>query len=75
MVNASQKPGSYLIVAESLENMDSSVNEYHAAEAILHYAGTPVIRNQPKATPNLLTLSVQCDTQLSISVLSTLYKS
>lgn len=75
MVNASQKPGSYLIVTESLENMDSSVNEYYAAEAILHYAGTPVIRNQPKATQNLLTLSVQCDIQLSISVLSTLYKS
>lgn len=61
LVNASQKPGSYLIVAESLENMDSSVNEYHAAEAILHYAGTPVIRNPPKATPNLCTLSAQCD--------------
>lgn len=41
--------------------MDSSVHEYHAAEAILHYAGTPVIRNPPKETPNLCTLSVQCD--------------
>lgn len=41
--------------------MDSSVDEYHAAEAILHYAGTPVIRNPPKATPNMCTLSAQCD--------------
>lgn len=54
MIYASQKPGSYLIVAESLENMDSSVNEYHAAEAILYYAGTPVIRNPPKATPKFV---------------------
>lgn len=61
LVNASREPGSYLLVAESLEKLDSSVDEYHAAEAILHYTGSPVINNPPKATPNSCTLSIPCD--------------
>lgn len=62
LVNAAQSPGSYLIVAESLEDLDPSVDEYHAAEAILHYVGTPVISNPPKSTPNSCTLPMPCTT-------------
>ncbi|XP_078312878.1 uncharacterized protein LOC111102119 [Crassostrea virginica] len=61
-VHAVQEPGTYLLVAESLEVLDPSVDEYHAAEAILHYAKTPYISNPPKATPNTCTLSKPCIT-------------
>ena len=57
-----QEPSSYLLVAESLEVLDSALDEYHAAEAILHYAKTPYISNPPKATPNTCTLSKPCIT-------------
>ena len=49
-------------MAESLEVLDSSVDEYHAAEAILHYAKTPYIYNPPKATPNICTSTKPCIT-------------
>lgn len=52
-VQTNQEPGSYLLVAESLEILDPTKNEYHAAEAILHYSGTPIINNPPKAIPNI----------------------
>ena len=60
--HAVQEPSFYLLVAESLEVLDSSLDEYHAAEAILHYAKTPYISNPPKATPNTCTLSKPCIT-------------
>lgn len=61
-VQANQEPGTYLLVAESLEALNSSIDEYHVAEAILHYAGTPVIKSPPKATPNICTPSKPCNT-------------
>ncbi|XP_078312879.1 uncharacterized protein LOC111102118 [Crassostrea virginica] len=61
-LQAVQEPSTYLLVAESLEVLDSSVDEYHAAEAILHYAKTPYISNPPKATPNICTSTKPCIT-------------
>mgnify|MGYP003686564855 FL=1 len=59
---ADQEPGSYLFVAETLEVLGSSVDEYHAAEAILHYANTPNITNTQKATSNKCSPSRPCIT-------------
>ena len=61
-VHAVQEPGTYLLVAEGLEVLETSVDEYHAAEAILHYANTPYISNPPKAIPKTCTLSKLCIT-------------
>lgn len=62
ILHANQEPGTYLLVAESLEVLNSSVDEYHVAEAIVHYSGTLVINNPPKATPNICTPSKPCNT-------------
>ena len=61
-VQAEQEPGNYLLVAESLEVLETSVDEYHAAEAILHYAYPPYLSNPPKAIPNTCTPSKPCIT-------------
>lgn len=53
-VQANQEPGTYLLVAESLEALNSSIDEYHVAEAILHYAGTPVIKKSTKSNTKYL---------------------
>lgn len=62
ILHANQEPGTYLLVAESLEVLNPSVDEYHVAEAIVHYSGTPVMNNPPKATPNICTPSKPCNT-------------
>ncbi|XP_061179028.1 uncharacterized protein LOC133187625 [Saccostrea echinata] len=49
-VRTSKEPDTYLFVAESLEVLDPSLNEYHAAEAIIHYKGSP-FKYPSKATP------------------------
>ena len=61
-LRAEQEPRSYLFVAETLEVLGSSVDEYHAAEAILHYANTPYIANPQKATSNRCSPSRPCIT-------------
>ncbi|XP_061171791.1 uncharacterized protein LOC133181279 [Saccostrea echinata] len=50
ILNAVQRPGTYLIVAESIEVLSS--NQYHAAEAILQYKNIPYNYPNTKATPN-----------------------
>ncbi|CAG2254490.1 unnamed protein product [Mytilus edulis] len=49
LLNADEPPGSYLLVAETLEVY--SENEYHAAEAIIHYKNADINPNPPKVTP------------------------
>ncbi|CAG2254481.1 unnamed protein product [Mytilus edulis] len=46
LLNADEPPGSYLLVAETLEVY--SENEYHAAEAIIHYKNADINLNPPK---------------------------
>ncbi|XP_071149663.1 uncharacterized protein [Mytilus edulis] len=47
LLNADEPPGTYLLVAETLEVY--SENEYHAAEAIIHYQNAEINLNPPKA--------------------------
>ncbi|CAG2240675.1 unnamed protein product [Mytilus edulis] len=48
LLNADEPPGTYLLVAETLEVY--SENEYHAAEAIIHYKNADINPNPRKVT-------------------------
>ncbi|VDI80898.1 Hypothetical predicted protein [Mytilus galloprovincialis] len=48
LLNADEPLGTYLLVAETLEVY--SENEYHAAEAIIHYKNADINPNPPKVT-------------------------
>ncbi|XP_076087804.1 uncharacterized protein LOC143058220 isoform X1 [Mytilus galloprovincialis] len=50
LLNADSKIGTYLLVAETLEVY--SENEYHAAEAIIHYKTADIKLTPPKVIPN-----------------------
>ncbi|CAC5410145.1 unnamed protein product [Mytilus coruscus] len=51
LLNTDSKIGTYLLVAETLEVY--SKNEYHAAEAIIHYKTADVNLTPPKGTPHI----------------------
>ena len=50
----------YLLVAETIEVEPSSLNQYHAAEAIIHYTNAAVNLNPPKASSNPCGLGNVC---------------
>ncbi|XP_071149358.1 uncharacterized protein [Mytilus edulis] len=50
LLNADSESGTYLLVAETLEEFPP--NEYRAAEAIIHYKDATINPNPPKANPS-----------------------
>lgn len=55
LVRTDKSPGTYLLVAETIETEPEIQNQYHAAEAIVHYTNAHLILNPPKATPHRCT--------------------
>ncbi|CAG2237756.1 unnamed protein product [Mytilus edulis] len=60
ILKTDQVSGNNLLVAETLEVEPASLNQYHAAEAIIYYTDTTVNLNPPKGSPNSCSQGKQC---------------
>ncbi|VDI66126.1 Hypothetical predicted protein [Mytilus galloprovincialis] len=60
ILKTDQVSGNNLLVAETLEVEPASLNQYHAAEAIIYYTDTTVNLNPPKGLPNSCSQGKQC---------------
>ncbi|XP_062572660.1 uncharacterized protein LOC134234599 [Saccostrea cucullata] len=61
ILKTDKSPGTYLLVAESIEVIPDSLNEYRAAEAIIHYKNSSFIY-PAKSTPNPCSKEKPCAT-------------
>lgn len=60
ILRTDQASNNYLLVAETLEEEPASLNQYHAAEAIIHYTDAAVNLNPPKGSPNSCSQQNKC---------------
>lgn len=61
LVRTDKTPGTYLLVAETIEVETESRDQYHAAEALVHYTNSANVQlNPPKATPHSCSAGNEC---------------
>ncbi|VDH91122.1 Hypothetical predicted protein, partial [Mytilus galloprovincialis] len=60
LVTTDKVSKNYLLIAETLEKEPKFLNQYHAAEAIIHYTNGPINLNPPKASQNTCTVKNKC---------------